>query len=142
MVASGVGDALHLRNLITHELVHVFHGQHNPSRDFVGLDDLGWFLEGLATCASGQLREGHMGEAREAVELGRTPKRLSAAWSGKYRYGGSASLVEFLDLTFGREVLCGMLAGTDQQALPAPTGLAEDELRAAWERLVGAQADG
>lgn len=61
MVASGVADKLtiltprvwkteaaehdpedetHFRELIAHELVHVFHGQHNRTRDFDGMDDL------------------------------------------------------------------------------------------------------
>jgi hypothetical protein len=37
------GDAEHIRELIAHELVHVFHGQHNPRPDFDGMDDCGWF---------------------------------------------------------------------------------------------------
>ena len=129
-------DARHVRNLIVHELVHVFHGQHNPAGDFEGLDDLGWFLEGLATYASGQLREGHVADAREAIDLDLIPERLSLAWSGKYRYGVSGSLVEYLDVTFGRDVLRGMLPATGQSELLAPTGLSEQELLASWETFV------
>lgn len=76
MVASGVAHSLDLlsinrwkkeacehnpddfdatQKIITHELVHVFHGQQNPVPDFTGLDDLGWFIEGIAVLVSGQL---------------------------------------------------------------------------------------
>ena len=75
MVASGVGDELALlsprvwgteacehavadtastRRIFWHELVHVYHGQHNPRPTFDGMDDLGWFVEGVAVLASGQ----------------------------------------------------------------------------------------
>src|SRR6516165_2607432 len=55
-------DAEHLRDLIAHELVHVYHGQHNPRPDFDGMDDSGWFVEGLAVYVSGQLERSHRGQ--------------------------------------------------------------------------------
>ena len=33
--------------VITHEMAHVFHGQMNPKPNFDGMDDVGWFVEGL-----------------------------------------------------------------------------------------------
>src|SRR6185436_18077906 len=80
MVASGVADRLailsprvwktlaaehvpadtnHVSDLAAHELVHVFHAQRNPRPDFDGMDELGWFVEGLATFVSGQLDHSH-----------------------------------------------------------------------------------
>src|SRR5262245_41317174 len=41
-------DAEHLRDLLVHELVHVYHGQHNPRPDFDGMDEVAWLAEGLA----------------------------------------------------------------------------------------------
>ena len=74
MVASGVGskldlispkywskescehdynDTLQTQNLITHGLVHVYHGQLNQSSDFSDITGLDWFVEGLAVYVSG-----------------------------------------------------------------------------------------
>ena len=48
-------DKLKTQQIIAHELVHVFHGQLNVSPDFSDVTNLDWFVEGLATYASGQL---------------------------------------------------------------------------------------
>ncbi|MCM3876119.1 MAG: hypothetical protein NEA02_06830, partial [Thermoanaerobaculia bacterium] len=102
MVAAGVGDRLfvlsprvwkteacehvastvHVGEIVGHELVHVFHGQHGPNADFNGMDQLAWFVEGLATSVSGQLDGAHAGDARAALKAGRGPKSLATAWSG------------------------------------------------------------
>src|SRR6185369_4777733 len=57
-------DPRHVRQIITHELVHVFHGQHCPQQEFDGMDDMGWFVEGLAILASGQLDTERFAQAR------------------------------------------------------------------------------
>lgn len=41
-------------NSSLHELVHVYHGQLNASPDFSNVEGIDWFVEGLATYASGQ----------------------------------------------------------------------------------------
>ncbi len=82
-------DELHVERLLTHELVHVFHGQHNPSPDFVDVTGIDWFVEGLATLASGQLEDEKLASAREALERNAGPTTLAAAWTGRYRYGVS-----------------------------------------------------
>jgi len=100
MVASGVADRLailsprvwktlaaehdpantnHVSDLAAHELVHVFHAQRNPRPDFDGMDDLGWFVEGLATYVSGQLDHSHRNDARDALKAGKAPTRLADA---------------------------------------------------------------
>ncbi len=155
MVAAGVADRLvllspavwrteavehdpdaaeHVRDLLAHELVHVYHGQKNPRPDFDGLDEIGWFVEGLATYASGQLERSHRDAASEALEAGKAPERLGEAWSGRYRYGVSGSLVEFIDLEYGRETLVVLLGATSQQEILRTLGLTEEELLAAWRR--------
>jgi len=98
-------DRQHVREIITHEMVHVYHGQHNPSRDFDGMDDLGWFVEGLATYVSGQLELGHADDARKAIAEGKAPIHLADAWSGRYRYGVCGSMVQYVDSRYGREML-------------------------------------
>ena len=59
-------DELHVERLLAHELVHVYHGQRNPSPDFVDVTGIDWFVEGLATFASGQLEDEQLLSAREA----------------------------------------------------------------------------
>jgi hypothetical protein len=120
--------------LLHHELVHALHGQHNPTRDFTGMEEeLGWFIEGLATFASGQLERKHAGDARAAIAAGAVPESLSVAWSGRWRYGVCGSLVAYLEHRCGRERLAGMMAATKQAQLLEMAGLTEAELLAAWK---------
>ena len=153
MVASGVGDELALlsprawrseacehdptdtastRRVLWHELVHVYHGQHNPRPTFDGMDDLGWFAEGLAVVASGQLDAEHRDDARQAIAAGHAPERLATAWSGRWRYGVSGSLVAYVDRTWGRRTVTAMLADTTQSGLLARLGVTEVELLSRW----------
>jgi len=133
-------DAQHVQDIVVHELVHVFHGQHNPTGDFTGAEEVGWFVEGLAVHVSGQLGHGHLAEPREAIEQGVAPTRLVDAWSGKYRYGVSGSLVAFMDQTYGREVIRRMLAVTNQAELLALAGVTEGELLDQWRQYVIAES--
>jgi len=123
---------------MVHELVHVFHGQLNPTGDFTGAEEVGWFVEGLAVHVSGQLERGHLAEPREAINQGVAPVRLVDAWSGKYRYGVCGSLVAYLDVTYGREVIRKMLAVTNQADLLALVGVTESELLDQWRKFVTA----
>jgi hypothetical protein len=129
-------DAMHVRDLVVHELVHVYHMQNNPSNEFEGADEVGWFVEGLATYASGQLEHGHAARAREAVETGAVPERLADAWSGPYRYGVSGSLVAFVDERVGRAGLVELLGATTQTEILDRLGMTESELLAAWAAWV------
>ena len=126
-------DRESLTLLLRHELVHALHGQHNPTRDFTGMEEeLGWFCEGLATFASGQLEAEHAGDARQALAAGAGPKQLATAWSGRYRYGVCGSLVAYLDHRCGAAKLREMHAATTLPQLLAIAGLSEQELLAAW----------
>ena len=126
-------DRDELALLLRHELVHALHGQHNPTRDFTGMEEeLGWFIEGLATFASGQLEQEHANDARQAIAAGAAPKQLAGAWSGRWRYGVCGSLVAYLDLRCGHERLAEMMSATTQAQLLGMAGLSEAELLAAW----------
>lgn len=125
-------DPTHVAEIVTHELVHVFHGQNNPTRDFTGLDDIGWFCEGLATFASGQLARGHKNAAKDALAAGKGPVDLETAWSGRWRYGVCGSLVAFYDHKVGRAKLIEMLGAKTEAELLAPLELTEAEFLAAW----------
>ncbi len=129
-------DEEHVRDVVVHELVHSFHGQYEPTRDFEGAEEIGWFLEGLATYVSGQLDRGHRERAREAVATGAVPAELESAWSGPYRYGVCGTLVAYVDATFGRDALREMLGMTREAELLGILGLTEEELLAGWREYV------
>jgi len=125
-------DTAELERLLAHELAHVYHGQHNPSPDFVDTNGIDWFAEGLAVVVSGQLDSGQLASAREALERGQAPTSLARAWTGKYRYGVSGSLVAFVERELGRArviELCGASTGDELLEL---VGLDEQELLARW----------
>jgi hypothetical protein len=161
MVASGVADKLtilsprvwkteaaehdpqddkHYRELVAHELVHVYHGQHNPTGDFDGMDDLGWFVEGLAVYVSGQLDNSHRDAARQAIAKGKAPTSLAKAWSGKHRYGVCGSLVRYVDKRWGREELRALMAETKPDAALRRLGISEKDFLRAWADDVRAGA--
>jgi hypothetical protein len=132
-------DAEHIRELIAHELVHVYHGQHNPRSDFEGMDDSGWFVEGLAVYVSGQLERSHRNAASDALKAGRAPTRLADAWSGRYRYGVSGSMVEFVDKRYGRETVKKLLAVVSNEEALKALKLTEGEFLEAWKSSVSAR---
>ena len=116
------------QKLITHELVHVYHGQVNPDPEFDGAEEIGWFVEGLAVLASGQLDEKRLARARAAVAAGKGPARLQDAWSGPDRYGIAGSLVSYLDRAQGRATLLRLMKLTSNGEILAALGLTEEEL--------------
>lgn len=126
-------DAEHVRRIIAHEAVHAYHGQLNPSEDVGLLEEIGWFTEGLATYASGQLGARHAGRAAVAVREGRAPDRLADAWSGPDRYGVAGSMVAFIHDAWGRETLRGLLIATSQTELLDELGMSEPEFLARWK---------
>lgn len=120
------------QKLITHELVHVYHGQVNPDPEFDGAEEIGWFVEGLAVYASGQLDEARLGRVRTALAAGKGPARLRDAWSGPDRYGFAGSLVSFLDRAQGRATLLRLMKLTSNGEILAALGLTEEELLSRW----------
>lgn len=129
-------DRDHVRRLVTHEAVHVYHGQLNPSDDLGRLEEIGWFTEGLATWVSGQLEARHAGRAAEAIAAGEAPRSLAGAWSGPYRYGVAGSMVAFIDDVWGTNTLRRLLTATTQAELLATLAVDEAELLARWEDWV------
>jgi len=126
------GDPAELADLVAHELVHVYHMQHNPSHEFEGADEIGWFVEGLATFVSGQLDRGHRARAGEALAAGALPARLAEAWSGPYRYGIAGTLVEYVDVTRGRDALRSLLSATREVEILAALGVDERGFLEGW----------
>jgi hypothetical protein len=129
-------DTTHLQRLLTHEMVHVFHAQNNPHPDFDGMDDAAWFVEGLAVYVSGQLADRSLASAKEAITQGKEPRQLARAWSGRYRYGVSGSIVAYIEAAYGRKKIDAMLKGTSQAELLQTLGITEQQLLEQWRAYV------
>lgn len=129
-------DREHVRNLVAHELVHVYHGQRCPKPDFDGMDDMGWLTEGLAVLVSGQLEREHRGRDREAIRAGKAPARLGDAWSGRYRYAVSGSIVAFVERKYGRKTLNRLLTVARNEDALTILGTTERRLLDGWAERV------
>ncbi|MBN2174949.1 MAG: hypothetical protein JW731_12515 [Bacteroidales bacterium] len=97
------------QRLITHELVHVYHGQQNKSPDFSNVNGIDWFVEGLAVYASGQCDTERVTEVKRAISEDKIPQGLDEFWSGKLRYGISGTMVLYIDNKYGREKIKELL---------------------------------
>ena len=121
------------RRLLTHELTHVFHGQHCRIPDFTGMDALGWWVEGLATYVSGQLDSARIERVRTLLREGKAPAGLDQFWSGPNRYGLSGSVVAALDARYGRAMLLRLLPLTTPAEVFETLGANEAELLTYWK---------
>src|SRR5690606_13778278 len=86
---------------------------HNPKPDFNGMDEMGWWIEGLAVYASEQLDSARLAGLRDLMEKNAVPQTLQKFWSGKHKYGLSGSVAAWLDKTYGRAVVVQLLSCTD-----------------------------
>lgn len=158
MVASGVGhkldlisphawkseacehryeDALKTQQLITHELIHVYHGQINKSPDFSDTDGVDWFVEGLATYASGQYDSTRTAAVKKILQDNTYPKSLDDFWKGKNKYGLSGSMLRYIDLFYGREKLISLLPLNNKADILAALNTTETALIDAWAKSSG-----
>lgn len=125
-------DAEATRLLVKHELVHVYHGQHNATRDFTGIDDLDWFIEGLAVYVSGQLTPQRIERMDAAVAAGQAPTALAKVWTGPNRYAFAGSLVRYVDRKWGRVMTFRLLRARSQAEALRMLGTNEKALLAGW----------
>lgn len=130
-------DEAKTQQLITHELVHVFHGQQNKSPDFSEAEGIDWFVEGLATYSSGQCDDRRMAEvkklAAENFNLG-----LDKFWTGKNRYAISGSMVMYIDKHYGRTTLLTLLTFNKKSEILGALHVDEATLITAWKKFVSA----
>jgi hypothetical protein len=154
MVASGVGgrldilsplswktdacdhhadDTAAVQQIMTHELVHVYHGQVNSRHNFDGMDDLAWFIEGLANYVSGQLTTEKLNSVKQSGRKGQLPDSLKKIWDGPLRYQQAGSLVRYIDKNYGRKKLVTMLSKGSNSELLGTLGLSEGELIRSWK---------
>lgn len=129
-------DKVQTQQLLTHELFHGFHGQHNPSQDFMDYIGLDWFAEGFATYASGQLTDQRMTGVKKLAAEGKAPTALDDFWVGQYRYRLSGSMVKFLDSRFGREALFTLLKFKTKADLLSALNTSEQMLLEGWRKSI------
>lgn len=127
------GDSTEVRQVIWHELVHVFHGQYNPDHTFNNIEKLDWLVEGLATYVSGQLDEKRLKRIKQLIKENKTPSSLENFWKGQEKYGLSGSMVNYIDKIFGRENLFALLKFTNKQDALKFLDLSEEQLVKNWQ---------
>lgn len=125
-----------LNDIVAHELVHVYHSQVCPNHEFDGMDDVAWFIEGLAVRVSGQLESSHRGVAQKAIIEGTAPKTLEAAWSGKHRYGIAGSMARFVETTWGKATVLDLLKATSNSEALNRLKTTEDRFLRDWRAWV------
>ncbi len=131
-------DDEELRKLIFHELTHILHSDYNRSPSFSEINTIDWFVEGLATYASGQLDAERLIPVIKYVKASGGPKELSAFWKGEHKYGLSGSLVYCIDKKYGRDVLTSLLEFNDVNDILKSLGTSEEELISNWKsELIG-----
>lgn len=129
-------DKAKTQGVITHELVHVLHGQFNISPDFSDVQGIDWFVEGLATYASGQCTATRMQQVYDALEKGEVPSALDEFWTGPMRYGLSGSVVMYIDATYGRDKLRELLPFNRKSSLLEALGITEVGLLNGWRQFM------
>ncbi|MDP2037895.1 MAG: hypothetical protein Q8L04_10970, partial [Ignavibacteria bacterium] len=127
-------DKLKTQQIITHELVHVFHGQLNVSPDFSNVTGLDWFVEGLATYASAQLDQVRITEISKAVSENKFPNSLDNFWTGKLKYGLSGSIVKYIDQKYGRRKLIELLKFNRKNEILGALETTETDLLDGWKK--------
>ena len=131
------GEKLKTQQLFTHELVHVYHGQLNTSPDFSDVDRIDWFVEGLATYASGQCDAARMANIKKAVLDHKIPESLDNFWTGKLKYGLAGSMVMYIDHQYGRHKLKELLKFNKKEEILMSLNVTEADLLIGWRQYIG-----
>ena len=129
-------DSTATRKLILHEMVHVFHGQYNPSPTFENIENIDWFVEGIAVYASGQLDQERYDDARNFLRDQEGPAALSEVWKGQNRYGLAGSLVNYVDIHYGRAALVRLLGFTTASQMLDDLKIPEAHLLTNWKSWI------
>ncbi len=129
-------ETIKTQQLITHELVHVFHGQMNPSPDFATTTGIDWFIEGLATYASGQCDSIRINAMMIEIKNNTAPVSLDNFWKGKNKYGLSGSIVMYIDKNYGRKKLYTLLHLTNKAEILNALDLTEPKLIHDWKNYL------
>ena len=127
-------DTLEIKRLIIHELTHVLHSDCNRSSAFDNIDNIDWFVEGLATYVSGQLDKERISRMIAYIKETGGPTELSQFWAGEHKYGLSGSLVAYIDTAYGRKILSQLLEFNKLADILQTLSLTEAELIEQWKK--------
>jgi hypothetical protein len=130
------GQKEQTQRLITHELVHVFHGQLTVSSDFNDVKNIDWFIEGLATYASGQCDSNRIVEFIKAINSGTIPQAIEQFWTGKLKYALSGAMVMYIDERYGRIKLKELLKDNEKEKILQVPGVTEINLLSGWKEYM------
>jgi hypothetical protein len=132
-------DKQKTQKLITHELTHVFHGQtirdHSPDR----MKDISWFEEGLAVYVAGQLGPFEIHDVQAALQAHNVPGGLhgiATSDSILLRYSMMGSLAMYIDRTYGRAKLKGLLQLDSQKEILSSLGVTELQFMDGWKHFM------
>jgi hypothetical protein len=114
----------------------VFHGQRNASPDFSNTEGINWFIEGLATYASGQCDSLRISEVKRAISENKIPVSLDDFWTGKIKYGLSGSVVMYIDKIYGRAMLIKLLPFNKKEDLLKTLNITEPDLLNDWKKFM------
>jgi hypothetical protein len=129
-------NTIKTQQLIAHELIHVYHGQQNASPDFSDVTGIDWFVEGLATYASGQCDSLRIVEIKNAISENKVPQSLDKFWTGVLKYGLSGSLVMYIDNRYGRIKLKQLLKFNKKSEILSLLNITEPELLSEWKIFI------
>jgi hypothetical protein len=127
------------QKLITHELTHVFHGQTIRDHEMDGKKGLSWFEEGLAVYVSGQLGPSEIHDVQAAFRAHTVPGSLNGVATSDsilLRYSMMGSLVLYIDRTYGKARLKGLLQFDSQQEILSSLGVTEGQFLDGWRHFM------
>ncbi|MBK7130950.1 MAG: hypothetical protein IPM74_18370 [Crocinitomicaceae bacterium] len=130
----GANDTNAIYQIVTHELVHVFHQQHcqNIQRN----ENMQWFTEGLAVYVSGQLGNVPDTTIKNLLLEADSPESLIDLKNNPYNYNLSGSLVEYIDENYGRNVVFKMISIEDASELLENLKVSEAQLIVEWKESI------
>ncbi len=124
------------QNLITHELIHIYHGQRNISPDFFETYGINWFIEGLATFVSGQCDSARVSEVKNAVRKGNIPESLSSFWRGNLRYGLSGTMIMYIEHKYSKDKIIESLRYNKLEDILSLLSTSETSLIENWKAYI------
>ena len=124
-------NANHVANVVAHELVHVLHGQRNPSF-FAIAASTPWILEGLAAYASGQWAAEYAGAARSTLSSGFAPATFAELWASAANYPLAGSVFAYVHHRFGLDSVRRLLTAGSEEALLASLSIDAATLLRDW----------
>jgi len=129
-------NKLKIQRIFTHELVHVYHGQHNASPDFSNISGIDWFIEGLATFVSGQCDSSKISDVKTAILSNKAPISLDQFWTGNLRYGQSGTMLMYIANYWNQEKLFELLQYNNKTDILKSLEITEDELVLRWKSYI------